>query len=191
MLHGAWTAQAAHTLSTQIDSNRFDVLCAHRDNRSPIARKSRVRLGQIVCWMGFEFDASSRLSFPDVAVVDRASGKAVLLVEVEESKAPPKLVLADFFGMLLGDCVTFGRSHEKLKIGEWTTSCVFVKSTGRGSGDQQLQSLVVRLDEARKQLTTPNKRIGRISIQAYRSESDLCDRMSAQTEEALRQLSGT
>jgi len=142
--------------------------------------------------MGFEFEASSRLSFPDVGVVDRASGKAVLLAEVEESKASPKLVLADFFGMLLGDCVTFGRNHEKeLRVGEWTTSCVFMKSTGRGSGDQQLQSLAVRLDEARKQLTTLNKHIGRISIQTYRSESDLCDRMSAQTGEALKQLRGT
>lgn len=191
MLQGAWTAQAARKLSARFDSLGFDVLCARQDRRVRKDESSQVMLGQIISWIGPEFKPASFLAFPDIAIVDRASKKVILLAEVEESKAQPKVVIADLFATLLGDHITFGRDHkEELKIGPWTTFSVLTKSTGKGSGVQQLQSLARRLDEARKRLPTPNASVGQISIETYRSESELGNRLIAQTEKALRAFGG-
>lgn len=139
--------------------------------------------------MGLEFKSYSRLAFPDIAVVNRTSKKVILLAEVEESKAPPKLVFADFLATLLGDQITFGPNQkEELKIGPWTTFSVLTKSTGTGSGDEQLQLLVGKLNEVRKRLSTPNSLVGQLSIETYRNEIELGDRLVAQTEKALGQF---
>jgi hypothetical protein len=161
MLQGAQTAKAARALSMKFDSLGLDVLCAHRDTRGGKAESSHVRTGQIISWIGHEFNASSRLAFPDIAIVNGASKKVLLLAEVEETKAPPKLVIADLFTTLLGDCMTFRRNHrEDVKIGPWTTFSLLAKSTGRGSGEQQLKILAGRLNEVRKLLSTPNATLG-------------------------------
>lgn len=187
MLQGAWTAGAARKLSEMFYSLGFDVLCAHQDRRVRKDESSQVKLGQIISWIGPEFKPASRLAFPDIAVVDRTSKKVILLAEVEESKAQPKVVIADVFGTLLGDHITFGRNHNgELKIGPWTTLSVLTRSTGRGSGVQQLQSLAKRLDDVRKRLSTPNSCVGRISIGTYRSEPDLGDELVNQTKAAMQ-----
>lgn len=189
MLQGAWTAQAASTLSMKFDSQGLDVLCAHRGRRVGNDESSHVRLGQIISWIGRDFTPSSRLTFPDIAMVDRTSKKIVLLIEVEESKASPKLVIADLLTTLLGDRITFGRNHkEDLKIGPWTTFSLLAKSTGRGSGRQQLKILEGRLSEVGKCLSTPNATVGRIIIETYRDESELGTILVAQTEIALREF---
>jgi hypothetical protein len=155
MLQGAWTAEAARKLSAVFDSLGFDIICAHQDIRVGKDDNSQVRTGRIISWMGSDFQASSRLAFPDIAIVDRASKKVVLLAEIEESKAQPKLVIADLFATLLGDCVTFGRNHkEELKIGPWTTFSFLARSTERGSGDQQLRLLSDKLNEISQRLST-------------------------------------
>ena len=77
-------------MSVKVDSLGFDVLCAHRDRRVRRDEISRVRFGQTVSRLGSDFKSSSRLAFPDIAVVDRTSKKAILVAEVEESKAQPK-----------------------------------------------------------------------------------------------------
>jgi hypothetical protein len=191
MLQGAWTAQAAHELSTKIDSLRFDVLCAHRDKRVRKDETSHVRFGQTISWLGSEFKSSSRLAFPDIAVVDRTSKKVILVAEVEESKAQPKLVIADLFATLLGDHITFGPDHkEELTIGPWTTYSVLSKSTGRESGNEQMQWLAARLNDVKNGLSTPNASVGRINIQTYRTEKELGQRLIAQTEKALVEFRG-
>jgi hypothetical protein len=192
MLHGAQTARAAYELSAKIDSMGFDVLCAHRDRRVGKDEASRVRFGQTVCWMGSEFRSSSRLAFPDIAVVDRISKRAVLIVEVEENKAQPKLVIADLFALLLGDHVTFGPGHrEELKIGSWSTYSILAQSTGNGSGKQQLQWLAARLNEAKNRISTPNASIGHIYIETYQDEKELGEKLVKQTKKALKEFTGT
>jgi hypothetical protein len=192
MLQGAQTARAAHNLSVKVDSLGFDVLCAHRDRRVRKDDSSHVRFGQTISWLGSEFKSSSRLAFPDIAVVHRTSKKAILVAEVEESRAQPKLVIADIFSILLGDHITFGPDHkEELKIGSWTTFSVLTKSTGRDSGDRRHQSLMARLDEVRKRLTAPNSCVGQISIGTYRSETELGDELIAQTKKAMKHFAGT
>jgi hypothetical protein len=121
--------------------------------------------------------------------VDRTSKKAILVAEVEESKAHPKLLIADLFATLLGDHITFGPDHkEELRIGPWTTYSIFTKSTGKGSGEQQLEWLAARLNDVRKRLDTPNAAVGQISIQTYRTEEELREKLSAETEKALLAL---
>ncbi len=192
MLQGAWTAQAARKLSAMFDSLGFDVLCAHQDRRVRKDENSQVRLGQIISWIGSEFKPASRLAFPDIAIVHQASNKVILLAEVEESKASPKVVIADLFATLLGDHITFGRDHkEELKIGPWMTFSVFAKSIGRGSGEQQLQSLAGRFNEVRKCFLTPNASVGQIIIETYRSEKELEDKLIAQTESAMEEFRRT
>jgi hypothetical protein len=189
MLQGAWTAHGARTLSMEFDSRGLDVLCAHQDRRIGKGKSSGLRTGQIISWMGTDFKASSRLAFPDIAMVDRASEKLILLVEVEESKAQPKLVIADLFATLFGDHITFGRNQkEDLKLGSWTSFIVLTKSSGRGSGEQQLRILAARLDEVRKHLTTPNAALGKIIIETYLDESDLTRKLVAHAQKALREF---
>jgi hypothetical protein len=185
---GAQTAEAARELSLMFDTKGVDVYCSHLDRRVAIDDGSHVKSGEIISWMGTEFKASSRLAFPDIAVIDRVSKKIILLAEVEESKAQPKLVIADLFATLLGDHITFGRNHkEDLKLGSWTTYIVLAKSSGRGSGEQQLKILASRLDEVRKHLTTSNAALGKIIIETYRDESDLTRKLVAHTQKALRE----
>jgi hypothetical protein len=192
MLQGAWTASAARLLSDKYDSHGFDVLCAHQDRRSDRTGESRVRTGQIVCWAGSDFKSSSRLTFPDIAVLDRRSKKVILLAEVEERKASPKLVVADFLATLIGDHLTFGANHaEELHVGSWTNFSVLVRSTGIGATDQRLPSLATKLDEVRKRLSTPNSLIGQLSLEAYRSEIELRDQLVTQTEKALNTIGKT
>jgi hypothetical protein len=189
MLQGAWTAHAARTLSIEFDSRGLDVLCAHQGRRIGKGKSSGLRTGQIISWMGADFKASSRLAFPDIAVVDRVSKKVVLLAEVEESKAQPKLVIADLFATLLGDHITFRRNHkEDLIVGPWTSFIVLAKSAGSGSGEQQLRILMGRLNATLKRLSTPNAAVGRIRVETYRSESELTERLLVQAENALREF---
>jgi hypothetical protein len=186
MMQGAWTARAAHALSAKVESLGFDVLCAHRDRRIRGVETSHVRFGQTISWIDSDFKSGSRLGFPDIAFVDRISKKAILLVEVEESKAPPKLVIADLFATLLGDHITFGPDHkEELQIGLWTTYSILTKSTGMGSGEQQLQGLAERLNEVKGGLRTANASVGHINIQTYRTEEELREKLLTQTEKAL------
>lgn len=192
MLLGALTAQAARRLSMKFDSLGLDVLCAHRDRRVGRDESSHVRLGQIISWIDLEFKPSSRLAYPDIAIVDRTSNKVILLAEVEESKAQPKLVITDLFATLLGDCVTFGPDHkEVLKVGPWTTFVLLAKSTGKASGEEQLKSLAGKLNEVRKCLTTAaNASVGQIIIDTYRSEPELGEKLVTQTEKALAAFTG-
>jgi hypothetical protein len=192
VLHGAWTAQAARELSAKLDSLGFDVLCAHRDRRVRKDEPSHVRFGQTISWLGSDFKSSSRLAFPDIAVVDRASKKAILVAEVEESKAQPKLVIADLLATLLGDHITFGSNHkEELQIGPWTTYSILAKFPGRGSSEQQLQGLSARLNEVKNSLHSPNASVGLINIQTYRTEEELRRKLFTQAEKALVTLRST
>jgi len=192
MLQGAQTARAAQELSEKVDQRGFDVFCAHRDRRVQRREVSGVRFGQTISWLGSEFLASSRLAFLDIAVVDRASKKAILVAEVEESTAHPKLLIADLFATLLGDHITFGPDHkEEFRIGPWTTYSILTKSTGKGSGEQQLQWLAARLNDVKKRLDTPNAAVGQISIQTYRTEEELKEKLIAETEKASLALKST
>jgi hypothetical protein len=101
------------------------------------------------------------------------------------------LVIADIFATLLGDRITFGRDNkEELLIGPWTAYSILAKSTGKGTGEQQLQGLVARLNEVKRNLRTPNASVGQINIQAYRTEEELSERLLTQTENALISFRG-
>ena len=193
MLRGAWTAQVARRLSERYDSRGLDVLCAHRDKRASRDEGGHVRLGQIVSWISPRFKRHARLAFLDIAVVDQISMRAILPIEVEESKAQPKVVMADLFATLLGDHVTFsaGRRKEDLEIGSWTTLSFLARTTGKGSGNMQLQLLAGRLNQVRDRLETPNASIGQIIIETYRDEAELEKKLTSQTEGALNASSRT
>jgi hypothetical protein len=150
-----------------------------------------VRFGQTVSWLGSDFKLSSRLAFPDIAVVDRKSKKVILVAEVEETKAQPKLVIADLFATLLGDRITFGPDHkEELLIGPWTAYGILAKFTGKGSEKQQLEGLAARLNEVKSNLHTPNASVGQIIIQTYRNEDELSEKLLTQTKKALISFRG-
>jgi hypothetical protein len=189
LLQGAWTAEAARALSNEFDAQGFDVFCAHRDKRARKRGASPFKTGRIISWVGSDLTAWSQLAFPDIAVVDRNTKKVILLSEVEENKAQPKLVIGDILANLLGDYLTFAPDpKEKMLVGSWTTFSFLAKSTGKGSGEQQLRMLQHKLNQTKKNLSTPNAAVKEIIIDTYQSEPELQEKLVNQTKTALKEF---
>jgi len=189
MLQGAWTAEAARRLSNEFDAEGFDVFCPHCDKRTGRSLDSHVKTGRIISWVGNELKRWSQFAWPDIAVVDRNTKKVLLLSEVEEGKPQPKVVIGDIVATLLGDHITFApKSQDELTVGPWTTFSFFAKSTGKGSGEQQLRMLEQKVNEARMNFSTPNSTVKEIIIDSYQSESELHEKLMSQTRKALMDL---
>lgn len=178
--HGDLTAEIGEALRQELAAKPYDVLHDH----GPKAK----HVGKIVSWFG-DAKAPTRetaLSQLDIAVVERDSGKACVLIEIEETNNRPKNLLGDVFGTLMGDRVTFrGRV---LKVGAWTTLIVM----GYGTGSQQPRNdLLVRNARAcQPHLLPANRAIGDMIIESYGNDAELERMLKRLVHRALRTNGG-
>ena len=177
MADGERTARTARLLAKKLDPRGIDVLFDHGKKGVDPPEK----LGQIVSWFGPEYKAPARLAFLDMAIVSRASGKALALLEIEESAATPKVLLGDVLATLLGSAVTFQGQHD-LRVGEWTTLIVLAQSKTHRA---QVDFLRDKLDQIRSSLTTPNASIGRLIVDLFQDEGALQAKVAQLVDEAI------
>lgn len=168
---GRLTAQAAHRLAERLQGEPLAVLYGHG---KPIDT-AREKVGQVVSWFGPQHTLESELAYIDVAVVSSTAQQALALIEVEESPAPPKLVIGDALAALLGDAVSFrGRS---LAVGPWTTLAVLVRGGGQAHATR-LAYLADQLKRLQSSLTTHNAAMGRIVVEEWRTPAELEQRLA-------------
>ena len=167
MKQGRLTAQVSRALSDELARSFYQVLFDHGDP----AIDPPDQLGQIASWFGLKYTADSRLALLDLAVVDRDTDDALLLVEIEESAASPKVILGDVMGTLLGDRVTF-QGQRELNVGAWSHLIVLV----RGETDPRtalIRHVTEQVQRLKPRLTTSNASIGEVIIETFATAADL------------------
>lgn len=180
---GAWTARAANAISERYEPRGLDVLVAHgRSTRTPKPER-----GLIVSWFGSDYNRGARLSYLDIAVVSRATGRTLVLCEVEEHSPRPKTLIADVLAALVGDHVTFrGARARDLDLGQWTTLVVLARMVKKGDRSLRIKLLEERLNVTKRHLSTSNASIGRIIMDTFHDEPELVKKIGARIENALR-----
>ena len=180
---GAWTARAANTISERYERHGLDVLVAHgRSTETPKPER-----GLIVSGFGSDYSRGARLSYLDIAVVSRATGRTLVLCEVEEHSPRPKTLIADVLATLVGDHVTFrGARVRDLDLGQWTTLLVLAKMVEKGDRGSRIKLLEERLNVIKRHLSTANASVGRIIMDTFHDEPELVRKLGTRIENAVR-----
>jgi len=179
-IKGEWTTNVARKLSRKYGSRGLDVLYSHGKKGTDPEKQ----LGNIVCWFGSVFERRAMLAYLDIAVVSQDTSRVLALVEIEESSATPKKLMADAFTTLIGDHITFQRKRE-LKVGRWTRLIVLAKAEKVATGSLQLELLQERLNEIKGQLRTGNASVQQIIIGTFQNESDLEAKLTQEIEKGI------
>ena len=141
-------------------------------------------MGRIVCWFGSKDTRDSHLAFPDIAVVSQDSSRVLVLIEIEESSAPPKKLMADALTTLIGDHITF-QGRRELKVGLWTRIVVLAKADKVAMGIPRLKLLQERLNEIRGQLRSGNASVQQVVIGTFQDQTNLKAKLFREIEKAL------
>ena len=171
MKHGILTARLGHQLAQTLDTHGMEVLYDHGWPE----HSDTDQIGRITAWFRPDYHLGSLLAFVDLAVVARESGKALALVEIEETTDKPKVLLGDVVATLLGDGIKF-QGKQDLLIGPWTTLLVFA-CDATGAHQARIAFLNRHINQLQHQLTTPNATIGKICLEAYRDETELAGKL--------------
>ena len=180
LIKGEWTTNVARKLSKTYSSRGLDVLYSHGKKGTDPEKQ----LGNIVCWFGSVFERRAMLAYLDIAVVSQDTSRVLALIEIEESSATPKKLMADAFTTLVGDHITFQGKRE-LEVGRWTRLIVLAKAEKVATGSLQLELLQERLNEIKGQLRTGNASVQQIIIGTFQNESDLEAKLTQEIEKAL------
>ena len=101
------------------------------------------------------------LSQLDIAIIERATKRAVVLIEIEENSDTPKKFLGDIFGLLMGRSVSFDGNSSNWNIGNWTTLIILGKGKNHGDRNELIREMALK---AKSALGTENSMIGNIVI---------------------------
>jgi hypothetical protein len=152
---GQMTAKVAETLSKYYESKGYNVLCDHGPKKENV--------GTIVSWFGGEYNRETELSQIDIAIVEKASDRAYVLIEIEETNDKPKLLLGNAFGILLGNKITF--RGKPILVGDFTTLLIFgICNPPHTKRNEYLRDQV---EIIKLHLSTPNSKIGNIVIETF------------------------
>ena len=103
--HGELTAEIGQSLNF----DNYEVLFDHGI--------SGENIGKIVSYFGDKNQRGTQLSYLDIALVKKSSNKVVALIEIEEKANRPKTIIADIFGFLMGEKLTFhGKELELCRL---------------------------------------------------------------------------
>jgi hypothetical protein len=161
------TVRAARALARRLSDPRFEVLFDHGDPRLD----SPQHLGHITSWFGEAYAARTQLALLDIAVVDRQTGQAIVLVEIEETSSSPKVAIGDAFGTLLGDHIAF-QGTRGLAVGDFTALLILLRDSPP-LNPERTQYLEHQIAGLAKHAHTGNAAIGQIALRLFRSEGEL------------------
>jgi hypothetical protein len=175
MNKGKLTAKMARILGEKF-KGRADILFDLGNPKTDGADK----VGIIRSWFGSKLTRGSLLANLDMAVVLPKPNQVVALIEIEESAANAKTLLGDVFATLFGDHITF-RGKPELKVDAQTILIVLACS----SSHRQVASYLNQTLRVNPDWRTKNSRIGRVVIDAFRTESELEEKLTNVIENAL------
>ncbi len=133
---------------------------------------------RIYAWFGTAYtapNAAQHLAWVDIVVAEVTSGKVYQIIEIEDSNAKPKTIIADLMAVLLGDGLAFG-GRTDWQIGQWTTLtvCAYVKdSTAQTKFQPRLAHLQQHITSVQTGLKTRNAAIGRIVVETFKDHAEL------------------
>jgi len=112
----------------------------------------------------------------------RSTGRALALIEIEETNDNPKKVIGDVFGVLLGDKVTFKGTD--FHVGPWTTLIVL----GKGPvGRRERNGLITGAAQtAQAGMQSRNHAVGEIVVESIADMAELPARLRELVEVVLR-----
>ena len=153
--HGKFTAEIARNLI-------FDGFEVYHDH--DIGGEN---VGKIVSAISEKSSRGDELSQLDIAIVEKESSNAIVLVEIEETNDRPKNFLGDIFGVLFGDYVSF--KGNKLNIGKYTT--LVLAGVSKVDHDSRNQYIEEKVKDIR--ISTMNAEIGNVLIKTYKSTDEM------------------
>jgi hypothetical protein len=169
------TVKAAETLSGYYEAKGYGVFYDHDSTKE--------NTGKIVSWFGDRHSRETELSHLDIAILEKGSDKALVLMKIEETNDDPKTFLGDLFGVLLGDHISF-RGERNFAMGEYTTLIVLGKSKVlHRSRSEHLREESMKIKSG---LHTANAAIGKIVIDTFADEKGLYALLSSVVDRALR-----
>ena len=180
--HGEFTAKVGAYLQQHLEPKGFQVAYDHGDKEKGS--------GTIVSSLGREPRRGQGLSQVDIAVLKRQGESlyALVLLEIEEKKSTPKIVLGDIFCVLLGQSLSF--AGESISAGPYTSLIVAAVRGARQLKKNQELALVA--EKCRAALGTPNAAVGEISVislaEAADAESMLLERVQAALDRGMAAL---
>lgn len=164
---GDLTAAVARQLSELLEGHGVEVLFDHGDS----SIDDQLHLGQIASWFGEEYRAQARLALIDIAFVRAGSDEVLLMAEVEETSADPKVILGDAFGTLLGDHLIF-KGKRGLIIGSFTSLIIMINRESSGA-DLRIQYLEDQINRIKDNVESGNAILGKVAVRAYSDEDEL------------------
>ena len=112
MTDGEYTVKFGEELTKELESySDFQVYYDHGDSSKP-------NVGHITPYLRNKpFDSSSTLANVDILITHKTNNveRALILIEIEETKSSPKIILGDIFNLLLAGSVCFSR-NKSLKL---------------------------------------------------------------------------
>ena len=102
MDYGRPTGEAGTRLAQRYAGTRYQVYFDHAPDE-----KARKAQGKPTVFFD-DLSQATRLSFPDIAILDSTSGEVFLLAEIEEGHSVPKNVLGDALYPLFGTAAKVG-----------------------------------------------------------------------------------
>ncbi len=162
--YGQLTAKVAQNITPAMRKKGYEVI---HDHGSPSDS-----IGKIVSWYGKgeKCERETELSQLDVAIVEPNSGKAVVLIEIEETNDKPKVLLGDTLCVLMGDHICF-RGRRQILVDNETTLVVLGK--GDASHEERNEYLSKKVMGIKSSLSTGNSKIGSVIIRAFCDEERL------------------
>jgi hypothetical protein len=108
MNHGEWTSTLGKNLKEDVEKSsnpELEVYCGHWKNGESC---------KIIPYFG-EYGTDTTLSNADLAIVSKTGKKLLVLCEIEEEGAKPKLVIGDVANIFLADKVRINKKDYTLK----------------------------------------------------------------------------
>ena len=135
---------------------------------------------RLYAWFGAAYvqpNPAQHLAWVDIVVADPTSRTVYQIVEIEDSSARPKTILADLMAVLLGDGLAFG-GHVDWQIGAWMTFfvCVYAKA---GTAPTRLAYLHQQVTQLQPCLQTRNAAIGRIVLATFQNQTELIQQLAS------------
>lgn len=180
MANGALTATMAHALARQYEPQGFVVL---HDHRQPGADPTG-KLGKPKSWFGEDLAAAAILADLDIVIAHQSTGRALALIEIEETTNKPKVLLGDVLATLLGDHISF--QHTALHVGPWTSLIVLARST-HPTHQKRIEFLEERANHLKSALDTPNARVGKVVLRGFKDEPELAKTLTYLMETIIAQ----
>lgn len=165
---GQITVKVAETLLVYYEAKGYDVFYDHASTKENV--------GKIASWFGDKHSRESELSQLDIAIIEKGSDKALVLIKIEETNDTPKTFMGDLFGVLQGDHISF-RGERNFSVGEFTTLIILGKSkVTHKKCNEYLREQGMKIKSS---LSTANSAIGNIVIDTFADEKDLYKLLSS------------